>query len=203
MIEIGDNRNHSTCAICRTEDATTDNVVAVRFGRDDGGSNGGQVVNLCPAHRREAAKLLMGDELRAEFLAWRGVDDPCLVCRGDGQHWYGSTATWRGGMGGAAMTKDVCDTCWGTGDRYRTGVDLRRLRDEESARVSAAAVDHLARSAGATLTSTRVEVNELVTILRSHAEPPKGRTKARRGSIWFAPLAKALADTLERAMRAR
>lgn len=68
-------------------------------------------------------------------LRWRGVDDPCLKCEGRGVRWYGSTSTWRGGMGAAMITWDVCDVCWGSGDRYRHGCDLRQLRDEESKRV--------------------------------------------------------------------
>lgn len=41
---------------------------------------------------------------------------------------YGSTTTYMGGIGGAAMTEDTCDMCWGTGDLKRIGKDLRRLR---------------------------------------------------------------------------
>lgn len=47
---------------------------------------------------------------------YRGVVDPCARCRGWGVRWYGNTSTWRGGMGGARMTRDVCDACWGSGD---------------------------------------------------------------------------------------
>lgn len=53
---------------------------------------------------------------------------PCARCTGLGRVLYGSTATWRGGIGGRAMTPDVCDKCWGSGDALRHGVDLRRNR---------------------------------------------------------------------------
>jgi hypothetical protein len=39
-------------------------------------------------------------------------------------------------MGAASITTDVCDSCWGTGDRFRSGVNLRQLRDEETKRVA-------------------------------------------------------------------
>jgi len=44
---------------------------------------------------------------------------PCLSCQGLGVKVYGSTATWRGGIGGSALTDDVCDHCWGSGDNER------------------------------------------------------------------------------------
>lgn len=66
----------------------------------------------------------------ARFLAWRGVEEPCPMCHGSGARLYSSTATWRGGLGGAALRTDVCDTCWGTGDAQRKGVDLRADRRE-------------------------------------------------------------------------
>jgi hypothetical protein len=47
----------------------------------------------------------------------RAIDseDRCKACHGWGMRTYGSTATWRGGVGGQAMTTDVCDRCWGSG----------------------------------------------------------------------------------------
>ncbi len=63
---------------------------------------------------------------------FRGVRDPCDRCKGSGQLMYGSTSTWRGGMGGAAMTRDVCDICWGSGDKHRTWQDLRAWRDRDT-----------------------------------------------------------------------
>lgn len=41
---------------------------------------------------------------------------PCSECSGLGIKMYGSTATWRGGIGGQMITDDVCDRCWGSGD---------------------------------------------------------------------------------------
>ena len=71
----------------------------------------------------------------ARCLEWRGVEVACAACGGTGQRSYGSTATWRGGCGGQAITQDVCDRCWGTGDANRHGANLREL----TARARAAA----------------------------------------------------------------
>lgn len=53
-------------------------------------------------------------------LEWRGIDDPCPKCIGSGYIVYGSTSTYWGGIGGAAMTKGVCNKCWGSGDAQCT-----------------------------------------------------------------------------------
>lgn len=69
------------------------------------------------------------DDEVERFLAWRGVETPCRGCGGAGTRAYGSTATWRGGVGGQSMTSDVCDRCWGTGDAERHGANLRELSE--------------------------------------------------------------------------
>lgn len=58
---------------------------------------------------------------RADMLAGRGMseDEACEKCGGIGVALYGSTATWHGGIGGQAMTHDVCSRCWGSGNRCR------------------------------------------------------------------------------------
>ncbi len=81
------------------------------------------------------------DECPAPIRAESGIDSAlhllgmahhlsgigCVDCSGTGAKTYGSTATWRGGIGGAAMTSGACDKCWGTGRTDKTGIDLRRL----------------------------------------------------------------------------
>lgn len=59
------------------------------------------------------------DEQHRARLEWRGITpgQECEPCEGSGIKVYPSTATWRGGIGGAAMTKDVCNHCWGSGVR--------------------------------------------------------------------------------------
>jgi RecJ-like exonuclease len=60
-------------------------------------------------------------------LAYRLKGVVCKKCQGRGEVAYGSTATWRGGIGGRAITNDVCDRCWGTGRSDKSGVDLRKV----------------------------------------------------------------------------
>jgi hypothetical protein len=82
-------------------------------------------------------------DIADDHLRWalhhRGVETPCDRCRGLGVVTYASTSTWRGGMGGASMTRDVCDVCWGSGDAHDHWTDLRKLRAEEDHRVHARA----------------------------------------------------------------
>ncbi|HET9893135.1 MAG TPA: hypothetical protein VFQ42_21845 [Mycobacterium sp.] len=90
----------------------------------------------------------MTDDLHQRLLEWRGVEDPCTTCGGSGRRGYSNSSTWRGGAGAAAITYDCCDTCWGTGDRYRHGIDLRKLRNEESTRIAKAALTAVTDSVG-------------------------------------------------------
>jgi hypothetical protein len=129
---------------------------------------------------------------------WRGVVDPCLCCGGTGTRYYNNTSTWRGGIGGASITRDVCDACWGSGDRYRGGVDLRRLRDEEAARVAAAATSALARAAGLNLTVASVAITELAQLLREAAAKADRGRNPRRDALCFAPIARSLASILDK-----
>lgn len=92
--------------------------------------------NLCAYHQGYAD----GSEVRYDhFLFWRGIrseEDACETCQGSGLRVYSSTATWHGGIGGAAMTRDVCDKCWGSGDKTRPGLNQREWfyrRDREVA----------------------------------------------------------------------
>ncbi len=60
------------------------------------------------------------------------LGNPCSDCGGSGYKLYGSTATWRSGIGGAMMTEDVCDVCWGSGDTDKPWPSRRRLEWLES-----------------------------------------------------------------------
>ena len=79
------------------------------------------------ALRAQLAEAADPDNRYRAMLDWRGVGVPCATCGGEGRIGYANTATWRGGGGGCAMTVDVCDACWGSGDAERPGVDLREL----------------------------------------------------------------------------
>lgn len=64
---------------------------------------------------------------RDMLAIWRGIEDPCATCGGSGVRTYANTATWRrAGLAGQALTADVCDKCWGSGDTGRTWTDLRK-----------------------------------------------------------------------------
>lgn len=87
---------------------------------------------------------------RSQFMKrFLGVDDPCERCHGAGRYMYGHGSTWRGGVGTTGMAWDVCDVCWGTGDKHKTGVDLRKQRDEFRQAVRSESLKHLERWLGA------------------------------------------------------
>lgn len=67
----------------------------------------------------------VGEEILALARALRG--NACNTCGGRGSRAYGSTATWRGGVGGQSITSGICDKCWGTGRNDRTGVNLKKF----------------------------------------------------------------------------
>lgn len=73
-------------------------------------------------HAIEAGEQILG-------IARQLAGHACDACSGFGYKVYSSTATWRGGIGGQAITRDVCDVCWGTGDKNSKGVDLKTLRN--------------------------------------------------------------------------
>lgn len=74
-----------------------------------------------------AIRAAVEEAIAAAPKLYRGVKAPCPRCCGWGRRCYASTATWRGGMGGAMTTDDVCDACWGTGDAHNRGADLREM----------------------------------------------------------------------------
>lgn len=79
---------------------------------------------------------------------YRGVETPCRACNGWGVRLYGSTSTWRGGAGGASVTRDVCSACWGSGDANRHWLNLRELRKEQRAWEAKQAIEWWCRELG-------------------------------------------------------
>ena len=67
------------------------------------------------------------DRCFKEFLAYRGIETPCIRCGGLGVRGYGDTSTWRRSIGGQMITNDICDHCWGSGDENKKWLNLRRL----------------------------------------------------------------------------
>jgi hypothetical protein len=88
-----------------------------------------------------------------DFLDWRGIspEECCPKCSGSGWRLYSSTSTWRGGIGGAAMTNGVCNTCWGSGSISRKWTDLRKMESQMRERVQEEAERYLVRRTGGTL----------------------------------------------------
>lgn len=129
------------------------------------------------------------DQLRGLCHTEAGV--ACPSCRGAGTRVYGSGSTWRGGMGVAAMTQDVCDVCWGTGRSGVTGVDLRalttRLSALERAQGATASCAWLAAQLGVEFTHVRAILPSLATRLR----------RLRGVEFWTAQLCDRLAGALE------
>ena len=69
----------------------------------------------------------MNGNVYKQFLQWRDIDEPCHKCGGRGWATYGNTSTWRHGVGGQTLAKDVCDRCWGSGDEHNHWTDLRKV----------------------------------------------------------------------------
>lgn len=141
----------------------------------------------------------MSDEISSEHawgLRWRGVEDPCLLCKGSGIVSYSSGATWRGGMGTTSVERDVCDRCWGTGDRYRSGTDLRKLRDEEASRVAKKAISLLAETAGAPHPGCMAAVFHISQALEKLADK-----RGAPAAPYLPEMARALAKTLRNAFK--
>jgi hypothetical protein len=86
---------------------------------------------------------------RTRITITRYVDERCARCGGTGDRLYGSTATWRGGIGGAAMTTDVCDSCWGSGDTANPWDNKREADARTKAEISYGAQMALAAALGA------------------------------------------------------
>ena len=129
----------------------------------------------------------------ARFLAWRGIEgDPCPRCHGSGIRTYGSNSTWRGGLGGAMMSSDVCDGCWGSGDSANPWVNLRAFRDQTDHDVNRYAVTRLARAAGANMTSCRAAVESLLTHLDALTSP----RRRKRDPEFFVNIVSGLARAL-------
>ena len=61
------------------------------------------------------------------LLLYRDIEIPCNVCNGLGVKTYGDTSTWHHGIGGQMITSDVCDACWGSGDKNRHWANLRQI----------------------------------------------------------------------------
>ena len=56
------------------------------------------------------------------------IQNKCSACNGSGYKLYGSTATWHDYfIAGCAMTWDICNECWGSGDTDNPWLNLKLL----------------------------------------------------------------------------
>lgn len=100
---------------------------------------------------------------------WRGITSgkSCNECGGSGWKTYGSTATWRGGVGGASMTPDVCDACWGSGDRSTPWTNLRVLRSEQHFELKRHTLEDWAKRSGIGTSTLRATIPIMVDALNA------------------------------------
>ena len=87
------------------------------------------VVNDCDVEIIEPEENNINHSIKT-MLRWRGIEkieDACTSCDGSGVKTYANTTTWRGGIGGQALTSDICDTCWGSGNKNRSWANMREL----------------------------------------------------------------------------
>lgn len=124
------------------------------------------------------------DQFR-EFLEWRGIEEPCKRCGGSGNRVYGSTSTWRGGMGGASMTADVCDHCWGTGDESRHGVNLRAMLARQKEWGRDQCVQYFAQQTGCTLGIAKGHMRTICEILEREERRRKTPFDHESNGFWW------------------
>jgi len=70
------------------------------------------------------------DSFEERVLDWRGIskENICPSCGGSGKRMYPNTTTWHGGIGGQALTLDICDECWGSGDISNKWLNLKKIK---------------------------------------------------------------------------
>jgi hypothetical protein len=104
---------------------------------------------------------------------WRGLENICSRCGGCGKRSYGSTSTWRGGMGGSSVTVDICDRCWGSGEDQKPWLDLRKLESIIAEQAQQRSLTHL--TGVADMSVLKPALNELIKELKKLANGRKPR----------------------------
>lgn len=125
----------------------------------------------------------MSDPNWKQILHMRGVHTPCDACHGLGIKVYASTATWHGGMGCAAMTHDVCDECWGSGDKNRHGMDLRKMTAERKQWEKEQAMSYLSTALGVRIGRLRKRFLALANL--ADAQCRKRKLPAGEDEFWW------------------
>lgn len=113
------------------------------------------------------------EEMRKALRDLRGIYDPCDRCQGMGVCGYSSTATWRGGVGGQAFTSDICSVCWGSGDKSRPWLDLRKLETKQQAWEESQVLEYLSRRLGCGLSKIPERILQLADLCEKQANRRK------------------------------
>lgn len=88
------------------------------------------------------------------------------------------------------MTWDVCDECWGSGDKNRPWTDLRKMRDNEEEKIRIAAGNFLADKIGANFISVKQALEEVAIELEKLSRGRKQKAQ------WFYQTCELLAKSL-------
>lgn len=134
------------------------------------------------------------EEAWRDMCDLRGVETPCPKCQGYGVRAYGSTATWRGGIGGQSITNGVCDACWGSGDANRQWANLRKLESERVAMSDRECAEWLARKCGASYSRMRESLARFADVIE--AEGRRRKVPAGVDLFWYSRAAEAVAGAL-------
>jgi hypothetical protein len=118
-------------------------------------------------------------------------EDQCPTCKGNGWHWYGSGDTYHGGMGTASCETDLCDKCWGSGDRHKTWTNVKALEDKWRDDLKKEAFTYIATRLGTQFDSTWPALRELASELKRLSRSRKTRPR------WFIESCEALAKIIE------
>jgi hypothetical protein len=125
---------------------------------------------------------------RLQRAAWQMDGHACAQCGGSGRRRYGNGSTWRGGMGVASMTEDICNGCWGSGRKGEPWTDLRKLQDDGARNSDADGAQWFADHLGASMTTARGGFLAVAAKLR----------RVRGLEFWAQRTADMLADLLDR-----
>lgn len=139
----------------------------------------------------------MNEKTQEALLRIRRVEGPpCERCKGMGGRMYGSGSTWRGGMGTTMCAWDVCDECWGSGDKTQPWTNQReqvalieRLRTESSVR-------WLAHSVGAELDNVRPYLARISAVVEKEARRRKVEGVDRSELFWYFRVVEIVAGAL-------
>lgn len=97
----------------------------------------------------------------------------CESCQGLGCRSYSSTSTWRGGIGGHAVTIGQCDSCWGSGDKYQPWPNIRKLEQSQADWEEDQCLKYLGRRLGAPISRLSKRLGQLADLCDKQANKRK------------------------------